>query len=105
MAFSGFGKFFGAAKVADTVCRSAGPRLDMVDDAKDAMIRWLGDDYVVMTNGAGDKVFMSKDGLRKLRFDLNRPSPHENPHSHIEELINGKWHKSGAIYPADVPPY
>jgi RHS repeat-associated protein len=52
---------------------------------------WLGKDYKVITNKAGDKIFISKDGLRKMRFDINKPYPHKNSHSHIEELINGKW--------------
>ena len=45
----------------------------------------------VSTNQSGDKVFFSKDGTRKIRFDLNNPSPHNSPHINVEELFNGKW--------------
>lgn len=39
-----------------------------------------------------------------LRFDFEKPFPHENPHAHIEELINGEWIDHGdQIYPNDVP--
>jgi hypothetical protein len=64
---------------------------------------WLGKEVRAITNKNGDSVFMNKAGTRKLRFDIKNPSPHENPHAHIEELINGKW-KGPRIYPRDVPP-
>ena len=41
---------------------------------------------------------------RRVRFDINRPAPHTSPHAHVEELVDGKWRKSGPIYPTDVPP-
>jgi len=66
---------------------------------------WLGKDYKVITNKAGDKIFISRDGTRRIRFDINNPSPHKNPHSHVEQLVNGKWVKSGPIYPRDVPKF
>ena len=55
-------------------------------------------------NKAGDKVFINKAGTWRVRFDINNPSPHQNPHSHVEELTSGKWLKSGPIYPTDVVP-
>jgi hypothetical protein len=70
-----------------------------------ARYSWLGKDYRTITNGAGDNVFMSKDGLRKIRFDINKTSPHANPHTHVEEFVNGKWVKSGPLYPKDMPRY
>lgn len=33
---------------------------------------------------------MSKDGLRKIRFDIKNPHG-DAPHIHLEEFINGKW--------------
>ena len=66
---------------------------------------WLDKNYEVITNKAGDKIFISKDGARRIRFDLNNPSPHKNPHAHVEELINGKWTKSGPVYTKNVPKY
>jgi hypothetical protein len=64
---------------------------------------WLGKDAKVITNKSGDKVFISSDGTRRIRFDINNTSPHNNPHGHVEEFINGKWVKSGPLYPVDVP--
>ncbi|MEG0472581.1 MAG: hypothetical protein RR588_09615 [Solibacillus sp.] len=63
---------------------------------------WLGDDAMVITNKNGDKIFISSDGGRRIRFDINNPSPHNNPHGHIEQFIDGAWQKSGPIYPNDV---
>ena len=68
---------------------------------------WLEPNSKVITNSSGDKVFVSQDGLRKIRFDMNNPKPHSSPHMHIEELINGKWKpvdpNNAQIYPIDVP--
>ena len=76
------------------------PEVDqLAKDIKD----WIGEDGRVITNSSGDKVFISADGTRRVRFDINNPYPHANPHAHVEELINGQWVKSGQIYPTDVP--
>ena len=65
---------------------------------------WLGKDTRLIKNPSGDTVLLSKDGVRRARFDFNRPTPHENPHGHIEiKRLNGSWDKSGPIYPKDVP--
>ncbi len=72
---------------------------------RDMINSWLGEGAQAMKNKAGDLVFLSKDGAKKVRFDINRPAPHTNPHGHVEELINGNWNKSGPIYPTDVPHY
>ncbi len=74
-----------------------------VGEAANAIERCLGPNAKGITNKAGDTVHVSEDGLRRIRFDLNKPHPHESPHSHVEEFINGKWEKSGPIYPTDVP--
>jgi hypothetical protein len=58
----------------------------------------------VISNKAGDKVFVSEKGTRRIRADFNNPKPHNNPHLHVEELINGRWNKSGPIYPVGIPP-
>jgi len=34
---------------------------------------------------------MSKDGLQKMRFDINNPHG-DLPHIHLEIFKNGKWH-------------
>ena len=74
-----------------------------VDDLAKNIKDWLGKDAKVITNKSGDKVFISSDGTRRIRFDINNTSPHNNPHGHVEEFINGKWVKSGPLYPVDVP--
>ncbi len=66
---------------------------------------WLGKEAKMIKNKTGDTVFLSKNGTKKVRFDFNHPAPHSNPHGHIEEFFNGKWNKSGPIYPTDVPHY
>jgi hypothetical protein len=64
---------------------------------------WLGEGAKFIRNEAGDSVFLSKDGLRCVRFDFNRTKPHNNLHAHVEIKVGGKWVKSGQIYPTDVP--
>jgi hypothetical protein len=64
---------------------------------------WLGPEAKLVINKSGDIVLLSKDGKRRERFDINNPSPHQSPHGHVEELVNGKWKKSGQLYPKDVP--
>jgi hypothetical protein len=56
----------------------------------------------LIRNKAGDPVFLSKDGLRKVRFDFNKPSPHESPHLHLEQLIEEEWKEISRVYPIDV---
>lgn len=76
-----------------------------VADVADQVNEWLGDDVKVIENASGDSVFISKDKTKKVRFDFNNPSPHTNPHGHIEEMLDGTWSKSGPIYPTDVLKY
>lgn len=64
---------------------------------------WLGEGTRFIRNEAGDPVFLSQDGLRCVRFDFNKTKPHNNPHVHVEIKVDGKWVKSGPIYPTDVP--
>jgi hypothetical protein len=64
---------------------------------------WLGEGTQLIYNKAGDPIFLSKDGLKKVRFDFNRPAPHENPHLHLEHLVNGEWQEINRVYPFDVP--
>ncbi|WP_417793945.1 filamentous hemagglutinin N-terminal domain-containing protein [Terasakiella pusilla] len=52
---------------------------------------YLGNNYVTKTNKAGDKIFLSNDSTKRVRFDINNPHG-DVPHMHIEELKpNGKW--------------
>jgi len=64
---------------------------------------WLGEGTKFIRNEAGDSIFLSKDGLRRVRFDFNRPYPHNNPHAHMEYKVGVNWEDSGQIYPTDVP--
>jgi RHS repeat-associated protein len=77
--------------------------VDDIGSMADDMVSWLGKDAKTITNKAGDKIFLSKDGTRRIRFDIKRTSPHNNPHGHVETLKNGRWVKSGPVYPKDVP--
>jgi hypothetical protein len=74
-----------------------------ISTAVQSISDWLGQDVQVKTNKNGNKIFLSATGDKKVRFDLNFPNPHNNPHGHIEELLNGKWKKSGPVFPSDVP--
>ncbi len=64
---------------------------------------WLGEGTRLIRNEAGDSIFVSKDGLRRVRFDFNRPYPHNNPHAHVEYKVGVDWEEFGQIYPTDVP--
>ncbi len=72
-----------------------------VENLEKKIKEFLGDDCRIFTV-KGNKTFVSKDGLKKVRIDIKHPHPHRNPHSHIEIYKNGKWHKSGQIYMKDV---
>ena len=52
--------------------------------------QWLGKNYKTITNKSGDKIFISDDGLRKIRFDISNPHG-DSPHIHLEIFRNGKW--------------
>jgi RHS repeat-associated protein len=70
----------------------------------DEIADWLGPGARAIKNESGDWIFISKDETRRVRFDFQRTKPHENPHGHVEEKINGKWVRSGQLYPTDVEP-
>ena len=95
------------ARVYDDLCKKktmgTGKTANKIDNLANDINKWIGKDGRVITNASGDKIFLSKDGTRKVRFDINNPLPHNNPHGHVEQLINGKWMKSGPLYPTDVP--
>ncbi len=61
-----------------------------VEQAGNFAKSWLGEDATSITNKAGDEIFMSKDGLRKMRFDI-KSSQGDLPHVHLEKFVNGKW--------------
>jgi RHS repeat-associated protein len=75
----------------------------IIVDLEKRISGWLGEGTRFIRNGAGDSVILSKDGQKCVRFDFNKPKPHNNPHGHIEIKIDDKWIKSGPIYPTDVP--
>jgi hypothetical protein len=62
---------------------------------------YLGQDVRVITNDAGDKIFVNAENTRKIRFDYHDTYPHQNPHLHVEEYFNGRWN-SARVYPKDV---
>ena len=65
-------------------------RLFSLPDALSEHPEERGKDAQVVTNKSGDKIFMSKDGLRKICFDINN-SHGDIPHIHLQEFENGKW--------------
>jgi uncharacterized protein involved in high-affinity Fe2+ transport len=62
-----------------------------VRKARNLVSNYLGDGAVVKTNNAGDKIFLSADGTRKVRFDVKNPHGDE-PHMHFEKKTSsGRW--------------
>ncbi|MBS0621606.1 MAG: RHS repeat-associated core domain-containing protein [Verrucomicrobia bacterium] len=89
----------GVARRTDSLANSS-----QVTQVESAMNSWLGESTTLIHNKAGDPVILSKDGLRRVRFDFKRPYPHQNPHMHVDEYMGcGIWKESGQIYPIDVP--
>jgi len=79
-----------ATVVADDAAAIAPRVTGAVEDAAQASKRFLGDGYRTITNKAGDEIFMSKDGLRKMRFDFKNTQG-DLPHVHLEVFRNGRW--------------
>ena len=52
--------------------------------------QWLGEGAKTITNKSGDLILMSKDGLRKMRFDIKNPHGYA-PHIQLEVLKSGEW--------------
>ena len=84
--------------------RFVGKSKGRIENVTRDITNWLGEDFTVITNRHGDKVFMSKDGLRIFRADLIRSKPHLSPHAHLEYYVGNQLVKSGPIFPWDVPP-
>jgi RHS repeat-associated protein len=59
-------------------------------EAQQAAKQFLGPEFRSITNKAGDKVFESKDGLRKIRFDIKN-SHGDAPHVHVQVKLGNKW--------------
>lgn len=57
----------------------------------------MQEDYRVITNEDGDKIFLSKDGLRTIRYDFEDPHG-DIPHMHFQEKIKGKWVDVGNVH-------
>jgi len=50
----------------------------------------------IFRNPSNDIIIMK--GNKKIRFDINNPHPHKNPHFHIlKKRPNGKWISTGKI--------
>jgi tetratricopeptide (TPR) repeat protein len=82
----------------------SGAKIAEVIELEKRISTWLEEGARLIRNEAGDPIFLSKDGLRRARFDFNRPYPHKSPHAHIEWKIDGVWEDfAGQIYPVDVP--
>jgi RHS repeat-associated protein len=89
-------------KLAGRLTLRGTPKAQIVGDR---ILEFLGKDSRMIVNKAGDPIFISKDGLRRVRFDINRPYSHTGAHVHIEVKVAKRWMGSGPLYPKDVPPY
>jgi RHS repeat-associated protein len=83
-----------AISVSDSVVTSLGNEIK----------QFLGDGSRMIVNDAGDRIFVSKDGLRRVQFHFNNTSPHASPHIHIDVNNGNNWVKK-RYYPKDVPPH
>jgi hypothetical protein len=90
-------------KVDSVGAQVSGIKIAEAAQLEKSLSEWLGEGTQFIRNKSGDPVFLSKDGLRKVRFDFNKPAPHLSPHLHIEHLVNGEWQEISRVYPIDVP--
>ena len=87
-----------ASEVQDTtqIVEESAPALEnavtKVEQAADDIYNWLGDDAIPDRNDAGDFFVRNAENTKRFRFDYNDPSPHEDPHMHLDWLDEaGKW--------------
>jgi hypothetical protein len=79
------------------------PKTQDISQLTTKINEWLGKGSRLIKNKANDPIFLSNEGMRRVRFDFNRPTPHNNPHMHLETFVDGEWKGYGQIYPYDVP--
>lgn len=80
-------RIFGGESVANVAAKAVNP---CVERMTKVIEDFLGKDFKIFKNKAGDPIFMSSDGTRKIRFDAINPHGYE-PHGHVEVFNNGKW--------------
>jgi RHS repeat-associated protein len=71
--------------------------------ALNAIKDFLGPGARTIRNSADDLIAISRDGTRRVRFDINNPHPHQSPHTHVEWFSGGRW-RGTRVYPPDVVP-
>lgn len=79
----------------------SGAKIAEVVQLEQRISGWLGEGTQFIRNKAGDPVFLSKDGLRRVRFDFKNPHG-DKMHLHIEHKVGGKWKDASSqhrIYP------
>lgn len=54
-----------------------------VPAATAAIQEWLGPGWKMIRSRGGEPIFISANGLRKIRVDFKHTSPHNNPHLHV----------------------
>ncbi|MEW6609825.1 MAG: RHS repeat-associated core domain-containing protein, partial [bacterium] len=77
--------------------------VDNIGNVAKKVEKYLGKDYKVITNQKGDKILLSKDGTRRIRFDMKNTHG-DRPHVHIEEKIGRHWRDATdkhRIYPKE----
>jgi hypothetical protein len=81
------GVSLGGESVANMAAKAVNPRAEKMTQVIED---FLGKDHKMLINKAGDPIFVSSDGARKIRFDALNPHGYE-PHGHVQVLKNGKW--------------
>lgn len=80
---------FGAKRGAEIFRRIL--RTKKIKSASIKIKNYLGNNYNTITNESGDNIFVSKDGNRRIRFDIKN-SQGDKPHMHIErKTSSGRW--------------
>ena len=96
-----------ASRVLGRSGSSASTSHSNVENIARGINEWLGDGTRMIINSSGDRIFISADGTRKVRFDINNTSPHSSVHMHFEYLRGTGWRpvdpNSPQVYPRDVP--
>jgi hypothetical protein len=97
---------FGTALEAAAIPQIVGTGKSTVLVAKGLkkIIKFLGPGAKGILNRSDDLILLSKDKLRRVRFDINNPFPHKSPHGHVEFFNGNKWKQlqPKQIYPKNV---
>ncbi len=57
---------------------------------KEVAESYLGKDYEMKLNKAGDPIFVNKANTKRIRFDAKNPHG-DSPYGHVETKIGKRW--------------